>query len=820
MKENKIHLIGNAHLDPVWLWTWQDGCAEVLQTFRSALDRLNEYDSLIFTCSSAKYYKWVEEQDSEMFEEIKQRVREGRWLIVGGWYVQSDCNIPSGESFARQALYSQLYYYEKFGIICRTGYNVDSFGHNANLPQLLRKSGMTSYVMMRPDKRENSDIPEDLFWWQGVDGSRVLTYRINNSYCPTGSRAITEAVEEYEKRREAKQHDFMLFYGVGNHGGGPTKADVDCLSAMQAEKPYLSFSDPDTFFSQSLNSMLDLPVWADEMQHHASGCYSATSMIKQLNRRAERLLYSAEVFDTLAARLTGCEAKSERIKKAWADVSFNQFHDILCGCCISEAYTDARDSLGRAIQEASEVLNSALLKIGSRVDTWLDSVGEPCDTTVRHLSSHKFPMPVLVYNPLSHEVVTEVRSYGASKKVTDYRGVEVLSQNVRSSRSNDSHADTVFQARVPAMGYSLYWMSGDADYSFEQADYSKEPLCVENEYIRAAFDETSGGIIQLIAKQEGFDFAAKGALGIPTVYRDDKTDTWAHNVFVLGEEPLPMKLDSLELIEKGEVRSVVRAKYSFGESHLTQDFILAQGSKYLKVKCKAMWQEPFSILRLPFDIGGRQAVCTSSIPSAFIKRSCEGTEEVSGEWFDVTTVFDNKKYGLSLITDSKHSYCCRDSLLALTALRNVIFADHYSARPKALFDFTDEGKQLFEYAVYPHCGDAESSDVARLSEEFNNRVIAVREGYHRGSLAQNFGFVDIDKDNLRLQAFKLCEDNSGDIVMRIAETKGQSFTRAKIMLDTIDAGFYSDFRPLEIKTFRINSEGFVSEVNFLENIIR
>ena len=187
---NEIKLIGNAHLDPIWLWRWQEGCAEVLQTFRSALDRLNEYRDFVFTCSSAAYYKWVEEIDPQMFEEIRAMVKKGRWVPVNGWWVQPDCNMPSGESFARQALYSQLYYYEKFGIICKTGYNVDSFGHNGMLPQILKKSGMDNYVFQRPGTHENDEIPENLFWWDSPDGSRVMAYRIPEGYVAHGKEDI------------------------------------------------------------------------------------------------------------------------------------------------------------------------------------------------------------------------------------------------------------------------------------------------------------------------------------------------------------------------------------------------------------------------------------------------------------------------------------------------------------------------------------------------------------------------------------------------------------------------------------------------------
>lgn len=337
---NSIHIIGNAHLDPIWLWRWQEGCGEVLQTFRSAVDRLNEYDGFIFTCSSASYYKWVEEIDPELFAEITKLVKKGRWVPVNGWWVQPDCNMPGTEGFARQALYSQLYYYEKFGKICEVGYNVDSFGHNAMMPQLLTKSGMRCYVMMRPGMHENPDIPEDLFWWDSADGSRVLTFRISDSYGASGTKSLDREVTNARKRAENDGHGMMIFCGVGNHGGGPTKGDLDYLLKLKNEGyDELKFSSPDRYFEEMCADRLDLPVWSDELQHHASGCYSATSMVKQLNRRAEFWLRSAEKWNTIAALTTDLPAATEKFAEAWRDVCFNQFHDILCGCSIMEPMT-------------------------------------------------------------------------------------------------------------------------------------------------------------------------------------------------------------------------------------------------------------------------------------------------------------------------------------------------------------------------------------------------------------------------------------------------------------------------------------------------
>lgn len=222
-KVYEIHLVGNAHIDPVWLWRWQEGFAEIKATFQSALDRLEEFPDFVFTSACAAYYKWVEENDPVMFEEIRKRVNEGRWFIAGGWWVQPDCNIPSGESFVRHGLYSQRYFYEKFGIMSKVGYNVDSFGHNGMLPQVLKKSGMDYYVFSRPGPHEK-EIPKNLFWWEGEDGSRVLAFRIPYNYGNWWSdkdnplRGKTLAVLELAREQGT---DMMNFYGVGNHGGGP-----------------------------------------------------------------------------------------------------------------------------------------------------------------------------------------------------------------------------------------------------------------------------------------------------------------------------------------------------------------------------------------------------------------------------------------------------------------------------------------------------------------------------------------------------------------------------------------------------------------------
>lgn len=824
MKNDNIHLIGNAHLDPIWLWRWQEGCNEVLQTFRSALDRLNEYEDFVFTCSSAAYYEWVEQVDPEMFAEICEMVKKDRWFPVNGWWVQPDCNMPSGESFARQALYSQLYYYEKFGKICKTGYNVDSFGHNGMMPQLLRQAGMTAYVMMRPGMHENPNIPENLWWWESPDGSRVLTYRIPDSYAISGTDELDRKIEEYVDRSNACSNGLMLFYGIGNHGGGPTRGDIEHLIALFKHEGYdrLKFSSPDEYFTEMLGMPLEIPVWKDDLQHHASGCYSATSLVKQLNRKCENALQAAEKFNTIAVKTADAIPGTKDFAEAWKRVCFNQFHDILCGCSIMEAYEDVKESAGYALDTASKIYNNAVLKIARRIDTWIDGVSDPVCNEVRNLGSRScYPRPIVVFNPLSFDIESTIRVNYPSKKVTDENGKDVLFQNVRSSRSNDSHLDTLFSCRIPAFGYTTYWLYSESDDEpiGSSVKCGEDPLFIENEYLRLEFDTVTGGIIKLYCKEQGVDLAAKGPFAIPTVIDDEKSDTWAHNIFRFHDIKGTMEPVSVTLAEKGPLRASIRIKYKFNTSYFTQEFCLTAGKTAVRVKCKANWSERFTMLKLPFDIGGTDEISTYEIPCGYIKRPCNGEEEPAQQWADITSTLDGKRMGISIINNGKYSYDCPGTMLRLTALRNVIFADHYSHRPEADFNFTDEGVQRFEYAIVPHEGEAEGSDVMKLAAKFNCRPVAVSEGYHKGKgepLSRSF--LRVDADNVIVTAFKLCEDGSGDVIIRCFETKGKK-TKAAIMSEIINAAFYTEFGPHEIKTIRINKKGKATEVNFLEGVV-
>ena len=347
MTRGPLYMIGNAHIDAVWLWQWQEGYQEVRATFGSALDRMEEYPDYVFSADSVAYFAWIAEHDPELFERIKARVAEGRFEVVGGWWVEPDCNVRGGESYVRHALYSQRWLAEHLGVIATVGCNVDPFGHNATLPQLLSKSRMDSYAFLRPQAHER-ELPAPLFWWESADGSRMLAYRIPHEYCsPIGeiSGHVTKALQQLPVTSEP----LMVFYGVGNHGGGPTIENIESIKKL-SERDLLPQMFPSSArgFFDAVRDRPDIPVHDTDLQPHAIGCYSAHSEVKRLLRTAEQQLLAAEKWSTIAGTVSELPAATGELAHAWKQVLFNQFHDIAAGTAIAPAYDDARDQLGEA----------------------------------------------------------------------------------------------------------------------------------------------------------------------------------------------------------------------------------------------------------------------------------------------------------------------------------------------------------------------------------------------------------------------------------------------------------------------------------------
>lgn len=805
----KLHLIGNAHLDAAWIWPWQEGFGEVKATFLSALNRLNEFDDILFTSSSAQYYEWIENNEPDMFKQIAKRVQEGRWVLCGGWWVQPDCNIPCGESFVRQGLFGQNYFKEKFGRTATVGYNVDSFGHNGALPQILSGSGMDAYVFLRPGPHEKN-LPGEAFEWIGQDGSKVTAFRITESYC--NGLDLQSHLENCMAAVDDTCSSSMCFFGVGNHGGGPTIENITYLKEQQAKHTDIdiAFSSPDAFFEELRAKGVSLPVYKGELQHHSVGCYSVNAEIKNWNRQAENALLKAEKY-SVVGKMLGVPNYCD-LKQAWKQVLFNQFHDILAGVCIPEVYQDALAQLGEAVSLAGKAENHALQGISFHIDIPFQP-----DT-----------QPLVVFNPHSWTVTSVIEhekglwgnfSFPKNCKVVNSMGEEVPCQFIHTKAQLDKRKRIAFLATVPAMGYETYRIVPDDAKWTEDPFVNKNAYVFENQYTKVVFNEYSGYISSIYDKQNEVELL-NGCANVPLVI-NDLSDTWGHTVEKYDEVIGQFKLKSIAKIEEGALLSRIRVTYTYEKSVLTQVFTLYRNNSDIFVHSTVHWQEQFKCLKIQFALNLANPVATYENPFGHIVREADGMEEPIQSWLDVTgeDPVTRRPYGMGLLNNNKYGADISNARIRLTILRSPVYAHHYPNQLESdngNYLFTDQGRHSFTYVLVPHCSDWRSAHILQKAMVLNQPPTKVVETFHKGTHAQCMGTVFIKDENIILSTLKKAH-NSDHYILRAYEAYGKK-TETAIEMPLLNRSIHAVFEPYQIKTFSIstNDSEPVQETNLIE----
>ena len=790
-KKTKYYLVGNAHLDPVWQWRWQEGSAEAKATIRSALDRMNEFPEFRFVCSSASVYQWVEEFAPDMFEEVKQRVKEGRFIVIGGWHVQPDCNLPSGEAFARQSLYSQRYFKETLGVTAKVGYNVDSFGHNYMLPQILKKSGMDSYIMMRPGHHEK-DIPSDIFEWVSPDGSSVTTYHILDGYCFNFDtlEKLEGRFDEMDRVTRTDLDAAPLFYGVGNHGGGPTIRNLEVLREYQAAHPdkELTFSDVHDFFEAVRNSGADIPKYYEDLQHHAAGCYATVKRVKDGIRRAETSLSAAENYTMLAGTLCGKKFKNKVFEEAWKNVSFCHFHDSMDGCSIMEVYDDADGMLGFAKHTAAVEENNALQTISWAIGTADTSKG----------------LPVVVFNPHGFDVDGLVQVNKQAHRVFDCEGNEVPSQLVHSTTLECYwRQDTLFKAHVPALGYAVYYLK-NGDPAVTESDAKATAwtghrtanehggTVLENENYAIRFELYSGYITSFVNKKTGEELIT-GRAAVPTVIDEYYHDTWSHAKTFFTDEMARFSDAEVTVLESGPVRATFKVISRYNDSTLTQYFSLSAGSDKLEVRAHADWHEKFKMLKLAWPMKVENPKAYYEVPFGVIERPADGEEEPGLMW----TAVKGDNGGWAIVNDNTYSSSVKDGTIYQTILRSPIYGDHGGPRTEES-EFTDQGRINFQYTLMPVGEDWTS--VTREGKVLNKPLTNIIETWHAGKLSDKpYSGITIDCDNIMLSALKRSEDGTG-LIVRLYEIAGKT-ADVTVSGDVLPVAIKDTITPWSVETY-------------------
>ncbi|MEX0332122.1 MAG: glycoside hydrolase family 38 C-terminal domain-containing protein [Puniceicoccaceae bacterium] len=785
---NKIlHLISQAHLDPVWLWPLRDGVAEALTTMQSAIDRADETPDFKFTRSSACTYKWARDMDPVLFDSIRQLVKMNRWEVIGGWVEQPDCNLPSAESFIRQGLYGKAFFNKEFGAKGRTtiGYNPDSFGHCGGLPQLLNHTDFDGYAFMRPQPWDNPKLPI-LFWWESKDGSRVLTCRIPVQY----SQSYAISKEELETVvREAAKNNFVdginhgvMWFGVGNHGGGPTREHIAVIKELQkdASLPEIRFSTVRDFMAEVRKSPEsgNLKIIREELGFLFPGCYSATGEVKQLHRWSEKALFGAETLDLLA---NWKSSVPRALAEAWWHLLFNQFHDILAGTCSYLPQEETRSRFGSTLTTAREHRMKAVYKLARKVDT----------------RSEKGSV-LFAVNPLpwQRKALVQLDTFIEPNGREEIIGLETKSGRkvpIQWMQSDSNFGPWGLKwgklttvVNLPAGGYQVFRTvtkpvvkssvdpSSDKDeknpqFWVQKNDSRKAEALLSKE--PALLKWSPDGVGQLLAHQVG------------TVVVRDEGNTWGFGIKAYNDVIGQPEILEKEVIESGALVSVVRQKSRWQSSEIWMDVITYTHTPTLEIRFRFNWQEKRQQLKLVIPTRLRRTRTIAKMPAERVVRPTDGREYPCHDWVSLEGTLRGKPVYLGLMNDSSYSYSGKAGQLSMVLARGVPYAEHPPFEYKDVRNvaFLDQGWHERRFWITAAPGQTNGDALERESQEWQIPAEHMLDNPHPGTEPWKRSLFQLQPKNIQVMALKAAENGKGT-VLRILETGGSN-ARVKIQFN-------------------------------------
>lgn len=842
MNKPKVHLICNAHLDPVWQWRWEEGAAEALATFGNAVAILREHKKLIFNHNEAVLYRWVEQYDPALFREIKRLVKEGRWSISGGWYLQPDVNMPGLESMVRQIAEGRRYFWEKFQARPKVAYNFDSFGHSGGLPQILRLAGYQMYIHMRPQSHELS-LPSDLYRWRGVDGSEILTLRIAVGLYHTERDNIEERLREGTEMALQLKRDVPVLWGLGNHGGGVTRKDLEKIDAFVAREKRIEIihSTPDRLYEALKGEGRKAPVVEGELQRVFTGCYTSCSRIK---RRAEESLGTLVQTETLRAAawwMTGQEYPQEDLGEAWRDHLLNDFHDILTGTCTEPAEKDALDLYGKVLETARRLrLGAAAAMKPMSKDTLTVSI----PITVLNAN------PSLTRVPVEVECMADYRPFWKGEwhlRLFRANGREIPCQEEQPESLlpfNDWRRKLCFWAEFPGIGASHYVAKAFPGLArvedFRQANLGIMGL--PDSELKYRIDRNSGFTVSLEAgagKQ-----CLRGALLEPLVIQDEG-DSWGTECWNYRNVVGRFRSESagFKIIQKGPISTIAESVFGYGKSKIVFQTISYPGWPVLEFRLRIHWNEERKMLKLAVPTVFRQSTLLCEIPGGAIVRPSDDEEHVFSRWALIEGEIKGKKTALAVIGGGQHGLDFADGEFRISILRSAAYCHergfHLAKSPAR--KYMDQG--VHEVKLLVTAGDAEDVrqslsaladwlsgppfalahlplglDVASAlqPEESRGRADFKIRTENRRDRKLGVELLSLKPANIRMAACKPSWDGEA-LVLRLHETSGEK-TTAILKFNHPVVSIKLAFRPFEIKTIRLEKSGRFGEVNLISEI--
>jgi len=785
-KNGLLFIAGHSHIDAAWLWPKSETIEKTLRTFSTIVRLAKEYPNFTFVQSSAQYYEWIERLDPKLFEEIRRLITEGRWVIVGGMWVESDVQLVDGESLARQFLYGQRYFLSRFGRMPRIGWIPDSFGFAGSLPQIMRKSGIEVFVTHKVVWNDTNKFPLHSFIWRGVDGTEIPVQILVTSYNETLTPASIDRYWSIYANKDVAP--FLIYsYGYGNGGGGPTREMLeyaDLINSMPRIPKVVHFNENE--YMEALRRHLkDLPIWCDELYVEIHrGTYTTNLPIKENMARAEIAVREYESIASIADILKVSYYNKGEIDELWKLILFNQFHDVIPGSSIKEVYDDALKDLQKVLESSSKAFAEIAKSIVAR--------------------SRPISRGVAIFNvlPWRRRDIIKVN-----------RGLGIL-EGAECQEDADGY---YLYVEAPSTGYRFYrytqhYVCGSS--GGVRVCEQKDGIIMENEHLSLKID-WNGNISSLKLKREDLEILSGPSNRLVAhPDRPGRWDAWeVTDDFLIHGEDLKI-IGKPMVVASGPLVARVDLAKSIGSSIIRQSIYLYKDSPVVEVKSRIVWREKSLLVKAWFETSLRSRRAVYDIPYGVIERSSLRETSWERAKFEVPAVrwaelYDDRA-GLAIISPSRHGYSAVENRIALSLIRSPLYPNPWS----------DLGELETTYYIYPYIGDYSEADVTKVVQEklFGLKVVEDVE-----STEQETSILSIKPETIVFGAFKKSEDEQGYVIRLFnphRETKQvtMEFTMPifkAVETNIIETETYNELniesgnnvrmemKPLEIKTIKI-----------------
>uniref|UniRef100_UPI00313BB897 alpha-mannosidase n=1 Tax=Bacillus sp. OTU2372 TaxID=3043858 RepID=UPI00313BB897 len=746
--QGQMLMVGQSHIDLAWLWPVKEAIRKCSRTFSTMSTLLDENPSFTYAQSQPQAYAFVKEYYPEIYERVKKHIAEGRWEVVGGMWVEPDLNMPSGESLVRQLLYGMKFYKDEFGVQPRIEWLPDTFGYCASLPQLLKGAGIDYFMTSKMNWNDTNPFPYDLFYWEGIDGTRILSFLNHGLNEYTHPQEIQNHWDSFkQKSAHPKQ---MLLYGHGDGGGGVTQEMIDYIdrSASLPGLPEVVNSTAHEFFDGIRETDPPLPAWVGDMYLELHrGTYTTHARNKKWNRKAEVLYRDAEIWSSLAVNLAGAKL-SPSLEEGWKLLLLNQFHDIIPGSSIPEVYVDSESDYKGIFAYGEMARQDALHALEKQINTEGDGV------------------PVILFNSLSWSRSETVRIIGGSelagKAAVNQDGQELPTDVIQ--REDGQFELSVYVPAIPEMGYAVIWLKDFEKHVIkEQEEMTRE---WETDYYLVEWNE-KGEISRLYDKKAQREVLPSGTAANQFQLFHDRPMLWdAWDIDPQFEDQPAETVVLLEQgIRKGETKDVIRFKWQLAQSTIEQDMVLYHYSERIDFQTKVDWQEQHKLLKVGFPVDVVSNKATFEIPFGSVERATHTNTSWEQAQFEVCghrfADLSEAGYGVSLLNDCKYGYDVKQNVMRLSLLRASKWPDKGA----------DQGHHEFTYSLFPHEGGWREAEVVKRGYELNHPAVVYLTSAHQGSLPSSHSFIKTESKQVILDTVKQSEDGTG-LTLRMYESSG------------------------------------------------